>query len=138
MPIDYSKYPPNWKSEIVPAIKERSGDKCEVCGLRNKQAVYSIKLDVRTVVNSKSQYRSRSIWFREKADALREDMYNTIKEVKVVLTTAHLDHDELNWDVSLDRLAHLCQMCHLRYDAKEKWDRILEKSGMERKWTKKR
>ena len=42
----------------------------------------------------------------------------TIKDngVKVVLTIAHLDHDKLNHDVDLSRLAALCQRCHLRYD----------------------
>ena len=39
---------------------------------------------------------------------------------KIVLTIAHLDHDEENWNISYDRLAALCQRCHLRYDAKEK------------------
>ena len=34
----------------------------------------------------------------------------------VVLTCAHLDHDETNWNVSDDRLATLCAPCHLRYD----------------------
>lgn len=34
----------------------------------------------------------------------------------VVLTVAHLDHDETN--VSDANLAALCQRCHLRYDAK--------------------
>jgi hypothetical protein len=29
--------------------------------------------------------------------------------------------------VQLDRLKALCQMCHLRYDAKEKYRRLLEK-----------
>ena len=29
---------------------------------------------------------------------------------------AHLDHDEWNWDVALDRLALLCDSCHLAYD----------------------
>lgn len=49
-----------------------------------------------------------------------------VKEIKVVLTTAHLDHDEENWDVKLERLAHWCQLCHLRYDAKEKYRRLVE------------
>lgn len=35
---------------------------------------------------------------------------------KVVLTIAHLDHDHDNWDVADDRLAALCQRCHLNYD----------------------
>jgi len=32
----------------------------------------------------------------------------------------HLDHDETNHNVSLDRLAALCQYCHLNYDKEEK------------------
>jgi len=51
-----------------------------------------------------------------------------IKPVKVVLTIAHLDHDETNHEVSLDRLKALCQLCHCRYDAKEKYRRIIEKN----------
>lgn len=35
MPIDYSKYPPNWKTEIRPAILKRDGDRCKFCGVRN-------------------------------------------------------------------------------------------------------
>lgn len=35
---------------------------------------------------------------------------------KVVLTTAHLDHQPENCDPQ--NLAALCQRCHLRYDAK--------------------
>lgn len=33
---------------------------------------------------------------------------------KVVLTTAHLDHDKTNNDLA--NLRHLCQRCHLRHD----------------------
>jgi hypothetical protein len=29
MPINYNDYPPNWLTEIVPAIRRRSGDRCE-------------------------------------------------------------------------------------------------------------
>ncbi len=39
----------------------------------------------------------------------------------------HLDHDEENHDVQLDRLKALCQLCHLRYDAREKYRRSLTK-----------
>ena len=35
---------------------------------------------------------------------------------KVVLTIAHLDHDKENHDVKDERLAALCQKCHLGYD----------------------
>jgi 5-methylcytosine-specific restriction endonuclease McrA len=78
MPINYSKYPPNWTTEIVPRIKERDGHCCKFCGIKN----YTIKPN----------------------------------GTKVVLTVAHLDHDSSNHDVQDDRLAALCQACHLKYD----------------------
>lgn len=39
---------------------------------------------------------------------------------KVVLTIAHLDHDVSNFNVKTDRLAALCQPCHLKYDSKQR------------------
>ena len=35
---------------------------------------------------------------------------------KVMLTIAHLDHDKANHEVTDERLAALCQRCHLGYD----------------------
>jgi len=32
---DYSKYPPNWRSEIVPFIRNRALNCCEKCGIPN-------------------------------------------------------------------------------------------------------
>ena len=123
MPIDYKKYPPNWKTEIVPAVLKRANHECECCGLPNKSLVWAIKLPVR----ENGRYTERSIWFRNKQDAERESKSPvTIREVKVVLTIAHLDHDEENHSVAIDRLKALCQLCHLRYDAKEKYRRSLK------------
>lgn len=85
MPIDYNKYPPNWKTEIVPRIKSRDGHKCKFCGIDN----YAIKPN----------------------------------GTKVILTIAHLDHDAENHNVSDDRLAALCQKCHLGYDRKMRLDK---------------
>jgi hypothetical protein len=39
---------------------------------------------------------------------------------KVILTIAHLDHDPGNKNIKLDRLAALCQPCHLKYDSKNR------------------
>jgi len=36
MPINYSKYPPNWKSVIRPRILARAENCCEVCGVPNQ------------------------------------------------------------------------------------------------------
>ncbi len=98
MPIDYNKYPPNWKTEIRPRILERANQCCENCGLPNYSYV-------------------------------DKDMREPCLEwddngIRIVLTIAHLDHDETNWDVTDDRLKAMCQKCHLKYDAFEKARRI--------------
>lgn len=123
MPIDYKKYPPNWKTEIVPAIIERSNNQCEKCGLDNSSSVWGIKLWIK----DKGRYKLRSIWFSSERDAIREATHGSVRKIRVVLTIAHLDHDELNHDVKLERLQALCQCCHLRMDAKEKYRRVTEK-----------
>lgn len=129
MPIDYSKYPENWLSEIRPRIMARAQDKCERCGLKHLEIVWAVKCKGRTVG-----------WFRDFDEA--ERMPKTFelkkyegklmivpnpKKVKVILTIAHLDHDEGNHAVSDDRLKAMCQLCHLRYDAKEKYRRQVAK-----------
>lgn len=130
MPIDYKKYPPNWRKEIVPRILKRADNKCEFCGLANKQVVFSVR------------YNAKSTWFlteeeAELAPKTFESKMNketrvceTIpnpKRVTVVLTIAHLDHDETNWDIKDERLKAACQMCHLKYDGKEKY---LRRNGL--------
>lgn len=126
MPINYSKYPSNWKREIVPAILARAGNCCEECGLPNHSTVWAVRFNIR---NEEGRYVLRSLWFRVEADAIRETKGEEYRRrvVKVVLTVAHLDHDETNHEVKLDRLKALCQACHLRYDAREKYRRELEK-----------
>jgi hypothetical protein len=129
MPTDMKKYPPDWEERRARILK-RADNKCEMCGLDNYSLVWSVKL----------LHTERRDWYQNKDDALKvaeesgwpesvlKKPYPVIKLVKVVLTVMHLDHDETNWDVSDDRLLAGCQLCHLRYDAKEKYRRIMEKS----------
>ena len=44
MPIDYKRYPKNWKSEIVPFILKRDKNRCKFCGLENGEVVKSLKI----------------------------------------------------------------------------------------------
>ncbi len=44
MPIDYSRYPTNWKAEIVPRILVRAENLCEVCGVKNRAELTSTPL----------------------------------------------------------------------------------------------
>lgn len=118
MPIDYKRYPSNWKTEIVPAVLERANNYCEFegCKFKNGQMVYRGKCN------------GRIEWYDTLHQALDECEKHLVweKPIKVVLTIAHLDHDEENHEVKLDRLAAMCQLHHLRYDAKEKHRRSKE------------
>jgi hypothetical protein len=103
----------------------RANNRCEDCGLAHNQIVYAVKFQIK---DDNSRYVLRSVWFSNEKDAERENTYwKDVKKVKVILTIAHLDHDEENHEISDDRLKALCQICHLRYDAKEKYRRSLTK-----------
>lgn len=102
MPIDYKKYAEDWQS-IRANILKRAGNKCEFCGLDNHMIVRSVKRNGGTD------------WFRHEDKYMFGDEWGEGKDVKVVLTIAHLDHDVTNNDE--DNLRALCQLHHLQYDA---------------------
>jgi len=128
MPIDYSEYPSNWKTEIRPRILDRAENCCEFCGIVNGAMLWSVPLWIK----AQGKYSIRRIWVELENDMERMRRNFTIagdiKQIKVVLTIAHLDHDEFNHDVTDDRLVALCQQCHCTYDAKEKQRRINAKA----------
>ncbi len=129
MPIDYARYPKNWKTEIVPRIIARAENKCEVCGLRNGQPVFSVPMKIKA---DDGRYKIKRFWVSEESDFIRMRPYSLggdCKTVRVVLTVAHLDHDEENHDVQDERLKAMCQSCHLNYDASEKYRRACSKSS---------
>lgn len=116
MPINKDKYPPNWDSEIRPRILERDQHKCVFCGVSNYAE------GIRTIFGelvSDDQFMSDCAILGPSA-ALKYGDLHKVRIIKIVLTIAHLDHDEENWEVKDERLASLCQRCHLRYDAPEK------------------
>jgi len=124
MPIDYNRYPKNWLSEIRPMIMKRANNTCENtgCDFKHLEFVWAVRNKGKTT----GWYRNFDI---AKLQPITQEMKGgklipNPKQVKVVLTIAHLDHDEDNHDVKLDRLAAFCQLCHLRYDAKEKSRRV--------------
>jgi len=109
VPINYRRYPEIWRTRIVPFIRARSNDQCEQCGVHHGQVVF--REQIKLVRKFKTVYRS--VWHLRDVSTTE----NKLKPVKVVLTVAHLDHDAFNSHIKMDRLKHLCQLCHLRYDA---------------------
>ena len=88
MPVDWSKYPDNWK-EIVAQVAARSGGQCECGGQCG-----ACRSGVRCLAVNRLPHPDTGS--------------------KVVLTTAHLDHDTMHNEMG--NLMHACQSCHLRYD----------------------
>lgn len=130
MPIDYKRYPPNWKREIVPRILVRADYKCECCGVaQSSYPVRGVKKVWKQMKHGKRQV-SRTFHYDSEHEAV-QDGCTAVYQTKIILTIAHLDHDETNWGVSDERLKAMCQLCHLQYDAAEKYRRMTER-GLKR------
>ncbi|KUJ56440.1 hypothetical protein [Chryseobacterium aquaticum] len=134
MPCDYSKYPPNWKTEIRPRILERANNCCEQCKVSNYELIERGKF------NNVFAYQNMNgkIFCAETGDYLGENYLGSLKDAKltkVILTIAHLDHDKENWEVKDERLKALCQRCHLVLDknhhAENRRETLNKKKGLE-------
>lgn len=108
MPVDWKKYPANWKTEIRPSILKREGNRCKKCRLLNHSIVLS-KSRIPLVEGCTYRWAKENLGFYHDFEGGRA--------VIVVLTIAHLDHDTGNNDPA--NLAALCQKCHLVLDAKQ-------------------
>lgn len=136
MPIDYKKYPEQWLETIRPRIMKRADGLCEAtgCDFKHNELVWSVKYRGRVTGwyrnYNEAMEQPRTIECRKNRQTGQSEIVPNPKQVKVLITIAHLDHDECNHAVSDDRLMAMCQLCHLRYDAKEKYRRSLSKSDM--------
>lgn len=119
MPIDYSEYPPNWKTEIRPRIIARAKNCCEDCGVKNHSVGYRKNgLFIPTAGNATHDAAGRGeLPYKEALELVRHcNSCCDDKLTLIVLTVAHLNHDKLNWDVKDEDLKALCQRCHLKLD----------------------
>lgn len=108
MPIDYKKYPSNWKTEIRPSILNRANNCCEFCGVKNYDFGFRDKEG--KFYNDNFIIQQLELYGNDMFD----DKLLDSKRIKIILTIAHLDHDIKNNDLS--NLKALCQKCHLNYD----------------------
>lgn len=116
MPIDYKKYPPNWKTEIRPAILERAKNRCEFCGIENYALGY------RDIDGKFYDWKFIEDELENKGNDLFDNVLKNCfdkkgeptEPIKIILTVAHLDHDLKN--NKHENLKALCQKCHLNYD----------------------
>ena len=118
MPIkDKSRYPPDWKAVSL-RIRERAGQKCEDCGMPNKEMGVVVSGGFWALLDSPAWHdRHGSIVFVEVFGKPLPSWLDLDKQraIRSVLTVAHLDHDPGN--NADDNLRAKCAGCHLRYDA---------------------
>jgi hypothetical protein len=117
MPIrteNKDRYPENWAA-IVLAIRQRAGDCCEGCGVRNHLVIKRISDGWRTpgaqeweMIHSKVRHGQMSF-----SQSLKFHGF-----IRVICTTAHLDHQPEN--CAMENLRFWCQKCHNSYDAKHR------------------
>lgn len=111
-PENKARYPANWKSEIVPRIRARSGNRCECtgqCGMLHTDGSNGIGGRCARYHREPGYYENGE-WHRHRP------MFDGGKKiVTIILTVMHLDHQPENCDDA--NLLHACQGCHNRYDA---------------------
>lgn len=110
-------YPANWSTEIVPAVRARSGGKCEWCGVQNYARGGRSPSGQFHVALPLGEKLLRFEWPRADGvtEALCQGYDRPLRIIRIVLTVAHINHDET--DCRMENLAHLCQRCHNRHDA---------------------
>lgn len=120
-PENMARYPggsiksPEWRA-IRKRIGERSGWRCETCGAPHMTIVargsYGGR-DAYMIVDTGEVFDAET---GLKMAVMKLSSFGAYRVLKIVLTVAHLNHDETcNED---GNLAHLCQRHHLRLDAK--------------------
>lgn len=101
MPWDRSKYPKDW-AERRARILDRDGNCCKFCGVPNHMII--------------TRGAKGNWWEAFYQDGEHLAFTGHSRPVKIILTIAHLDRGDK--DCLDNRLAALCQRCHLLYDIK--------------------
>lgn len=112
-PENKHRYPADW-DERRKAVLERAGDRCELCGAPNGRWIARHE-------------GTPSLWVEVQPNSRAAFGYG--KAIRVILTTAHLDHEYQCHDEKC--LLALCQRCHLKIDAHQRHLARIERSGNE-------
>ncbi len=116
MPINYADYPPHWHTVLRPQVLERASYRCEDCGAAGGATGYR---------DSDGRFVEVANYYENGVTQL--DLFGNpvspapvgVELMVIVLHIAHMDRDEWNWQVAIDRLRCLCSSCHLRYDKED-------------------
>ena len=103
-------YASDWRL-ISDAIRfARASGRCEECDRPHRRLIYAL-------ADGRWFDPLRHVWPDERGELVSEPQPGdaaSLRRVRVVIATAHLDHDPTNRDPA--NLRALCQRCHLRHD----------------------
>jgi 5-methylcytosine-specific restriction endonuclease McrA len=117
-------YPADWRA-ISEGVRQRAGHRCEFCSVRNRAWGWRDDAGEFHEV-AKRAFRGQYIAPPfDLAMTCAGGEVRTVRIIKIVLTSAHLNHDPS--DCRDENLKALCQRCHLRYDAASKRERRVER-----------
>lgn len=114
-PENAARYPKNW-AEVRTRIQQRAGNKCEECGVANYALGTRAPDGLWLPVLPLGEKALRLEWPKPGDYAWCSDGDRQVrgKIIRIVCTTAHLDHTPEN--CADDNLRFWCQRCHLKYD----------------------
>jgi 5-methylcytosine-specific restriction endonuclease McrA len=112
-PENRSRYPKDWPA-ISADVKMRARWRCEFCGVPHGQLGGRSPAGVWHAARPIGQKNLRLEWPEPGTFAHCAGYDAPLRIVRIVLTTAHLDHQPENCDPS--NLKALCQRCHNRHD----------------------
>ncbi|MDO9016636.1 MAG: HNH endonuclease signature motif containing protein [Deltaproteobacteria bacterium] len=118
------RYPANWKA-IRAAIRLRAGNACECTGRCG--STHDTRCGAPHGATIVREARDAAVYRLHECGALCT--VESCGAVKVILTVAHVDHDERNNDPS--NLLALCQRCHLVMDGANNVHRKRERRAVE-------
>lgn len=111
-PENRARYPVDWP-QIVARIRNRASNKCENCGVQN--GALGGRVDgVFYPALPRGEMMLRLEWPAPGEYWWCSGHPERLRIIRIVCTTAHLDHTPENCDD--DNLRFWCQRCHLRYD----------------------
>lgn len=117
------RYNKNWESVSQRIRLERADDKCEICKVKNGRIIKRSKDGTWRYITAEE------INFIEDYKIIHKTKhFPTLKKFKVtqiILTVAHLDHNEKNdYDTNL---RCMCHRCHFLHDKQNNTFRFLQK-----------
>ena len=106
------RYNQDWEMTSLRIRTVRAQNRCEQCGIHNLAIIKRFKEGIyrqATVDELRQLFEIRASFGVKEMTAIR-----MMKLTKVIITVAHLDHNEKNDDES--NLRALCQRCHILHD----------------------